>query len=127
MEPVILPVSCCGKNPLGTTTNKKILNSKVAKNNNSIKRGCFNDQSKLVSYFFRTLCIKERCVFSGECFKKCAHIIGVTVSETSSETKMAIDRVIENSRNNLPTIPPINKIGMKTAISERLMETTVKP
>ena len=53
--------------------------------------------------------------------------MGVVVSDTSSETAMATLRVTANSRKSLPTIPPINRIGMKTAISEVLIESTVKP
>src|SRR3954471_7311953 len=51
---------------------------------------------------------------------------GVVVSETTSETAIATTRVTENSRNRRPTIPPIRRMGMKTAINEALMETTVK-
>ncbi len=56
-----------------------------------------------------------------------AHIIGVVVRETQSETAMATLKVTANSRNNFPTIPPINRMGMNTAISERLMDNTVNP
>ncbi len=40
---------------------------------------------------------------------------------------MAIERVTANSRNSRPTMPPISRIGRNTAISDRLMEITVKP
>ena len=40
---------------------------------------------------------------------------------------MATDRVIVNSRNSLPTMPPASMNGMNTAISDRLIDTTVKP
>ena len=56
-----------------------------------------------------------------------AHIIGVVVSETTSETPIATDRVTANSRNRRPTMPPISSSGMNTATSETLMLTTVKP
>jgi len=56
-----------------------------------------------------------------------AHIIGVAVSDTIIEMKMAIDRTTANSRNKRPTIPGISRIGMNTAISEILIESTVKP
>ncbi len=56
-----------------------------------------------------------------------AESIGVVVSETTSETMMAAERVTANSRKSRPTMPPISRIGMKTAISEVDMETTVKP
>ena len=52
--------------------------------------------------------------------------MGVTVNETNNETKIAIESVTANSRNNRPTIPPINKIGIKTAIRDKLIDTTVK-
>ena len=40
---------------------------------------------------------------------------------------IATDSVIANSRKYRPTMPPISRIGTKTAISERLMDSTVKP
>ena len=45
-----------------------------------------------------------------------AHIIGVVVSETTIDTRMAVDSVTANSRNSRPTIPPMSRIGMNTAI-----------
>ena len=56
-----------------------------------------------------------------------AHIIGVVVSETIIETAMATERVTANSRNRRPTMPPISRMGMKTATSDKLIEKTVKP
>ena len=53
--------------------------------------------------------------------------MGVAVSDTSIDTKMATESVTANSRNSRPTIPGISRIGMKTAISEMLMESTVNP
>ena len=38
-----------------------------------------------------------------------------------------MDRVTVNSLNILPTMPPANMKGMNTAISDRLMDTTVNP
>src|ERR1035438_2503910 len=43
------------------------------------------------------------------------------------DTRMDAERVTANSRKRRPTIPPINRRGMKTAISEMLMVKTVKP
>ena len=56
-----------------------------------------------------------------------AHIIGVVVSETTSEIRIATDSVTANSRKRRPTMPPISRIGMNTAISDRLIDSTVKP
>ena len=58
---------------------------------------------------------------------KCAQIIGVTVTEMTVDTAMANTNVRENSRNSRPTMPPMNSSGMNAAISEMLIETTVKP
>ncbi len=49
------------------------------------------------------------------------------MSETTSEMAMAALSVTANSRKSRPTIPPISRMGMKTAMSEVLMEKTVKP
>ena len=53
--------------------------------------------------------------------------MGVVVSEMSIDTKTAVERVTANSRKRRPTIPPINRSGIKTAMSEMLMVKTVKP
>ena len=53
--------------------------------------------------------------------------MGVVVSETTREIIMAAVSVTANSRKSRPTMPPISKIGMNTATSDVLMESTVKP
>ena len=58
---------------------------------------------------------------------KWAQIIGVTVSDTTVETTMANTSVTENSRSRRPTTPSMNSSGMNAAISDTLMEMTVKP
>ena len=55
-----------------------------------------------------------------------SHIIGVAVNEMTIEIRMDTDRVTANSRNRRPSIPPIRRMGKKTAISEREIEMTVK-
>src|ERR1700689_4412308 len=54
-------------------------------------------------------------------------MVGVVVSDTSSDTAIATLNVTANSRNSRPTIPPIIRSGMKTATSDTLMESTVNP
>ena len=56
-----------------------------------------------------------------------AHIIGVVVSETNSEIRIATDSVTANSRKRRPTMPPMSRMGMNTAMSDRLIDRTVKP
>ena len=64
----------------------------------------------------------------GSCgFRKCAHSIGVVVSDTTIETAMAALMVTANSWNSRPMMPLISRIGMNTAISEMLIDITVKP
>ena len=53
--------------------------------------------------------------------------MGVSVSDTASETRIATDSVTANSRNRRPTMSPMKRMGMNTAMSERLIDTTVKP
>ena len=52
--------------------------------------------------------------------------MGVTVRDTTSDTKTATDKVTANSLNSRPTIPPISRIGMNTATSDKLIDSTVK-
>ena len=53
--------------------------------------------------------------------------MGVVVSDTTIDTRMAADMTMANSRKKRPTMPPMNQMGTNTAISDRLMDTTVKP
>jgi hypothetical protein len=51
----------------------------------------------------------------------------VAVREITIDTRIAADSVTANSRNSRPTMPPIARMGMKAAISDRLIDSTVKP
>ena len=51
----------------------------------------------------------------------------MSVSETTAETTMAALSVTANSWKSRPIRPPMKRIGMNTAINDRLMDTTVKP
>ena len=53
--------------------------------------------------------------------------MGVVVKDTNIDTKMAAVITTANSRNNRPSTPPMNKMGMNTATKEMLMATTVNP
>ena len=57
----------------------------------------------------------------------CAHIIGVSVSETTAEIRIVTASVTANSRNSRPTTSPMNSSGISTAISETVSEMMVKP
>ena len=51
--------------------------------------------------------------------------MGVVVSDTMSEMRIATESVTANSRNNQPIMPPINRIGRKTATSDSVIDSTV--
>ncbi len=53
--------------------------------------------------------------------------MGVRLIETMPEMRIAVQMVTANSRNNRPKMPDMNRIGMKTAASESVIETMVKP
>ena len=53
--------------------------------------------------------------------------MGVVVREMTIDTRMAVERVMANSRKSRPMMPPISSRGMKTAMSEMEIEKTVKP
>jgi hypothetical protein len=63
--------------------------------------------------------------FSG--LRRRAHIIGVSVSDTTAEIRIATARVTANSRNRRPTTSPMKSSGISTAISEKVSEMMVKP
>ena len=52
--------------------------------------------------------------------------IGVRLSETNPETRIATAIVTANSCSSRPMIPPMNSTGMKTAASDSVIETIVK-
>ena len=56
-----------------------------------------------------------------------AHIIGVSVSDTTSEIRIDTASVIANSRNSRPTTSAMKSSGISTAISEIVSEIRVKP
>ncbi len=53
--------------------------------------------------------------------------MGVSVSETKPETRMATLMVTANSWNRRPRMPPISSTGMNTATSDSVIERMVKP
>jgi len=53
--------------------------------------------------------------------------MGVRVRDTTPEMRMATASVIANSRNRRPTMSPMKRSGMRTAMSDTVRETIVKP
>ena len=53
--------------------------------------------------------------------------MGVSVSDTSSEMPMATASVTANSWKSRPTTSPMKSSGIRTATSETVSDTSVKP
>ncbi len=53
--------------------------------------------------------------------------MGVSVSDTKPDTRIATLMVTANSWNSRPSRPPISSTGMNTATSETVIERMVKP
>ena len=105
----------------------------VAARSSIIRREWRSAHERLASYSAsihwntRSLAVKRRPGrFSPRGFSSRAHIIGVAVSDTASDTRIATESVTANSRKRRPTIPPMSRMGMNTAISEKLIDSTVK-
>ena len=56
-----------------------------------------------------------------------AQSIGVRVSDTTSDTTIEAARVMENSRNRLSMMPPMNRIDRNTATSDTFIDNNVNP
>ena len=52
--------------------------------------------------------------------------MGVSVSETTAEMRIATASVIANSRKSRPTTSPMKRSGISTAISDNVSEMMVK-
>jgi hypothetical protein len=132
--PTSIPSSCSGKNVDGTSLNRATFSATIAISSTPTSSAWSStavrdrEYAALKRSNARSVHIAQR---ARECSAApprsvCAHIAGVTVSDTTSEIRIAIDSVTANSWNSLPTIPGISRIGMNTAISDRLIEITVK-
>ena len=53
--------------------------------------------------------------------------MGVRVTETSPENRIATMMVTANSCSSRPTMPLMNTMGMNTAASDMVMDRMVKP
>ena len=74
-----------------------------------------------------TPCIKPPASSCGGVCSMRAHIMGVSVSDTTSEMTMATARVMANSWNRRPTTSGMNSSGINTATSEKVSDIRVKP
>ncbi|MNV22477.1 hypothetical protein D3C71_1134520 [compost metagenome] len=137
LMPWIRPASCTGKKPLGTHTYSAAVSSRVATVAPSISGWRCSTQCSWRSYRATTRSNGSPCCADSwpsasrrvacPALSRRAHIIGVSVSDTSREIPIATARVIANSWNSLPTTSAMNSSGISTAISDRVSEIRVKP
>ncbi len=130
----ITPVSCSGRNPLGTTRYSHPVPASVSANTTSTARCRRIAQSSDTRYHSSVASnprSNRREIAPGRstpfAFSRYAHIIGVTVRETTAETVTATDSVTANVLNSRPITPVMNSSGMTTAISETVSEMMVNP
>ena len=135
--PDMRPVSCCGKNPLGTMMYRYTVSAIVARVTSQRQRLMAQHPAAATSRTARSQverrarsdAIQESVLSHSACAasKPRAHHRREWSARSSSEITMATESVMANSRNRRPTMPPISRIGMNTAISEMLIDITVKP
>ena len=133
--PRITPVSCTGKNPLGTMMYKT--DREHQRRDRDHQRRLLDGAAPSAKSCRRTRSYPRKSAptcgtgGSARCAAcaagACEHIIGVSVSETIAETRIVTASVIANSRNSRPTISPMNSSGISTAISDTVSDTIVNP
>ena len=74
----------------------------------------------------RSESMNSRLCDSAGGLRKRLQSMGVSVSETTPETSTAAPMTTANSWRSRPTTPPMNRTGMNTAASERVIERMVK-
>ena len=67
------------------------------------------------------------CCSCGVRWSSREHIMGVSVSETTAETRIVTLSVTANSRNSRPTMSCMNSSGINTATSVMVSEMMVNP
>ena len=80
-----------------------------------------------VENFFPTPRKIRPCWYSSRWRSNSEHIMGVSVSEMTAESRMVTLSVTANSRNSRPTMSPMNSSGISTAINDTVSETMVNP
>ena len=125
--PRMTPVSCTGKNPLGTMIYNQTVAASVADRHQQRARLVTEHpaQRRAVALNHRDqtqLRRRDRTSPASPLRPRwrssLAHIIGVSVSDTTAETRIVTLSVIANSRNRRPTMSPMNSSGISTAIRE---------
>src|ERR1017187_7386681 len=107
MAPIMRPLSCIGKNPLDTCTNRYAFKAIVASRIASVSGAARNAAERVTPYKLTVdrnarSVTREGPPCSRGFFRRVGHIMGVAVSQTSRETGEAVERVTANSRKGGP-------------------------
>ena len=100
----------------------------VASVSASMLRRCVSAQRSAGAYSRALSAMRAEC--AGEALRlrrMRAHMLGVMVNEMKADSVTARLKTTANSRNKRPMSPPIPSNGMKTASSDTVIETMVKP
>ncbi len=119
-------------NPVGMMLNMCTVAHSTAANVPSMIMRCRSTSARLRSYPWSSAS-NARSIRPANPFllwttrRKRLQSIGVSVTDTTPEIRIAVVIVTANSRNSRPRIPLMNRIGMNTAASETVIERIVKP
>ncbi len=132
--PRMTPVSWTGKRPLGTAMYRKRVSPSVPTATSRVADWWPSTKRSVRAYTERRplkAVVEARAIRPTSCASRrrrsFAHSMGVRVRDTAAETRMAAVRVSANSRNRRPTISPMNRSGISTAIKDTVSERIVKP
>ena len=119
-------------NPVGTMLNIRTVAARTTTNTTSMARRNRSTTRRLRSYP-ASIASNARSIRPAKPFllwttrRKRLQSIGVSVTDTTPEIRIAAQIVTENSRNSRPSTPPMNSTGMNTAASDSVIDTIVKP
>ena len=121
-------------NPFGTMRNIATVATSTAANTTSITARRRSASPRLHSYARNmarktasSACERRRSSCSAAVLRKRLQSIGVSVTDTRPDTRIAAVIVTANSRNRRPRMPLMKRIGMNTAASDTVIDTIVKP
>ena len=115
-------------NPFGITTNMRTVASSIAAKTAMTATRWRSTAARLRSYAPSARANRRSaaapnafCACSDDARRNRLHSIGVSVTETTPEMRIAVVSVIANSRNSRPSTPRRNRIGMNTAVSDTVI------
>ena len=131
----IRPWSSLGMNPFGTSRKRTTVPMRTPSENDHRRPSVIHDPperppveaERRADTRLRSPDTRARASSRSRGRRKRLQSMGVSVSETKPETRMAALIVTANSWNSRPRSPPMRSTGMNTATRDRVIERIVKP